>query len=827
MKASTHIQTHKTHVTAVERSSQPTSSAKAVLPNAQRTKTTWETVCSKLSRLANAIAAPGGLRADPRARQHTKETLKAMRDLVQGLSANPPPSDAAIAQHLDSLSKATQLLHQADRTRVPSTQIQLSLNMQLLDLPLPALKQFRTNADAALARARKSDSPLKDQLGQLQDIADQVHERCVARLSGDLGNQTTPSEPAVAEVLQRIAAICNKAMEASRNDPTSAEQELQTLQGRTLGLVEKYGLKRPGVDPQALGMQVLKDIFALNLLRETANDAGLLQVFLAMPPTMRAELRAAPATGFPDTVPQIDSLLDQATAIKHERLEASLVHACAAFEASAELPNHLEQQSAQLGIVIAHGKAMDAHSEAHKASTGHGIGDEARSAFGRAREAAARLDLSKLDPTQVSDQALHQLDNSFEALEIKVHATRIQAEKARRKEQCSAPFQLATADVLNSLAKGDLKTAVKHLESMQQCFERALAVHLALGERANDLDGRSALFARLLKEFFSSQPASTVRKWASALQSDQVLLLAEALEAFCRDALTPDHQDVSQIGTRLKLLHVILNPPRDIVLAEHRGGKSGTLNDLQVRHATRVMNETTRELVRYLIGSDPTPMDEATQDAMKGVLNAITTSVRDDAPNAAWNEMTRDIMNVAMSDTDDNLRLAMDGILQASIQTSLSSQRTLFLAEGISIKTAAQLHEEFPIITTAQLRSLAKLANTNVWKSAKVESTLASDEHTPVRLPDGSPLLLDTPECDDIYRITQGSNGQLNVIVERVQSKALDAVNMTTGKRAEVDKNASTVTLSVGFTLHPDGSLSMAEPVSCHAHIQPKASTAS
>jgi hypothetical protein len=770
-------------------------------------KTSFKT---RVVRLAYPVMPKG-----PRTVTGSRDTHKAMRAFLSAAKAGPM-TDKEVEQHLANIGEASRPLRGSD-SKLTAEVFEQCLEMQLHVLPLEDLKQLCRQIDKASPGTNNK---------AIKHLGDKAHEECLARLRSDLGDQTTPSEPGVAEVLQRIVNICDEALSDMPNDPAAAADVLRTLEGRTLSLVGMYGLKRPGADEFALSIQLLKDIFALQLLRNAADADKLLRIFLAMPPAMRAELRAAPANRFPDAIASIDALLDQATASMHDQLEASLIRACADFEASAKLPNNLERQSAQLGIVIAQAKALDAHCEAHKASTGRGIGDQALAASGLARETATQLDLSKLDPAQLSHQALHQLDKSFEALENTDHATRIQAEKDRRKKECAAPFHLTTADTLNSLAEGDLATAMKHLEVMQQRFAEVLQVHLDLGERAHDLEGRSELFERLLRDFLSSQPVPTVRKWASALQSKQVMLLAEALEDFGREAHTPNHQDVGQIGTRLNLLRAVLNPAGAIVLARHRGTAPGTLTDLQVRHATQVMDETTRRLLQTLTGTDPHLMGGATQDAMKDVLNAITKSVRDDAPDAAWNNMTKDIVRVAMADSDDHHRLAMDRLLEASFQTALASQRTHVFVEDTRIYKAAQLHDKLTI-TTAQLRSLAKLANTDLWKSAKVDQLLASSEHTPVRLPDGSPLLLDAPETDDTYRITQGNDGQLHVLVERIQSKAPDAVNMATGQRAQIDREASTVTLSVRITLHPDGALSIAEPVSCDAHIQPKTSSAS
>ncbi|HSX94934.1 MAG TPA: hypothetical protein VLG41_18575 [Hydrogenophaga sp.] len=766
----------------------------------ERPRTTGEKTSFKtlFVRIAYPLLPKG-----PRTVTGSRDTHEAMRAFLAAVKAGPM-TDKEVEQHLANIGKASRPLRGSD-SKLTAEVFKQCLEMQLHALPLEDLKQLCRQVDKASPGTNSK---------AIKHLGDKAHEECLARLRSDLGDQTTPSEPGVAEVLQRIVNICDEALSDMPNDPAAAADVLRTLEGRTLSLVGMYGLKRPGADEFALSIQLLKEIFALQLLRNGADADKLRQIFLVMQPAMRAELRAAPANRFPDAIPFIDTLLDQTTAMKHDQLEASLVRACADFETSAKRPNNLEEQSAHLGIVIAQAKALDAHCDVHKASTGRGIGDKAHAVLGSAREAADRMDLSNLDPTQLSDQALHRLDTSFEALEIKDHAPQIQAEKARRKARSNEPFHLAAKEALNSLAKGDLAAAVKHLNVMQQYFDKALKVHLALGERAHDLDGRSELFARLLNEFFSSQPESIVKKWASALQSDQVLLLAEALEAFGREGLTPNHEKVGQIGARLTLLRVVLNPPGRIVMAQHLRETPGTLN------------ETTLRLLKTLTGADLEPA----QDAMKHVLDEITRSVRDDATANAWNDVTKAVVKSAMEDIDDGFRSAMDRILEASIRTDMtrpsSSQRTHYVAAEEPINNVAQLHHKLTL-TTAQLQSLAKLANTDLWKSAKVNQLLASSEHTPVRLPDGSPLLLDAPEIDDTYRITQGSDGQLHVLVERVHSKALDAVNMATGKRAEIDREASTVTLSVGLTLYLDGSLSIAEPVSCDAQILPKASIAS
>lgn len=217
----------------------------------------------------------------------------------------------------------------------------------------------------------------------------------------------------------------------------------------------------------------------------------------------------------------------------------------------------------------------------------------------------------------------------------------------------------------------------------------------------------------------------------------------------------------------------------------------------------------------------------ATQQKLAAAIEQISDSVKDEAPDPAWNELTRQAMRMAYERVDGaNTGHAdtMNRILNAAIGTDMKGTPYLLESDGQADRRLASATELVDAVqpTAAQHRGLARLANTDLWKTVSMDKTLASSAHTPIRSPEGSPLQLDSPLTQDSCRIHRGSDGQLHVTLERVLSNVARAQNMDTQETVSLDADSSQVRLSIGLSIQTDGSIAVSRPLACEQHIVPR-----
>jgi len=756
-------------------------------PKEKRLKTSgWREVKKGFSRIATVLTPPG-VRTDAQVRHDSRKTHEALKALLACMRTPGLPPAALIAQHLDTFTRASKALGGSG----PVSQTQVlndALAMHLPQLSIDTLKNLRSNALNALELPGLNAGARQ----QLQALADQARADCAERLREDLITGRAVHVPSATGTVDQILEALDKAVRQQALGPQAVEHHLDAAISWATDLLRRYGLIDPDMDDGTQGLAVLKELMALCSQSGRMNQQELLQMFQAMPAPRLAQMLAAHERRLPaDEVPvdHLQPLLQEAIQSQWSSSVLALDKACKDLLRTDKLPRQVQH----LGSVARHWVALKDQTQAHQRSVEHLLPQLERvmvKALKEINPSAERLQM-------LNDADLSALHEALKAMDIDRFQAPIEAEIAARKNAAVLAHNKDFSKALDALSKGKLEQALRHLRSAHVRLQYVKDVYTRLGEPIVGPEGVAALFERVLSQLFACASPADCQKWFKALDQEQLLLLAHALVGVDGDdAIT--NARLQQAGIGLLDTHHQLGMRLNKASA-HR------LGPVQQRHAADLLDLPTHGVAYAYTKGLMLPTD-------------LGFAERQEPLDGAAHQAMQDLLDAAAKDAPVELDRK---VLDAAINTDMSSTRYRVVREGQaddSLTEAIQLLGAVNL-SAAQHASLARLASLDLWKST-ADAAMASAERTPIRAADGSPLRLEGQLARTTCRITPGPDGQLTLRYDRTLSGPLRAVNMHTGEKVPLDPQQSMAYLSVSFTLHEDGSLSLAKPLSCDCHIE-------
>lgn len=757
-------------------------------PKEKRLKTSgWREVKKGFSRIATVLTPPG-VRTDAQVRHDSRKTHEALKALLACMRTPGLPPAALIAQHLDTFTRASKALGGSG----PVSQTQVlndALAMHLPQLSIDTLKNLRSNALNALELPGLNAGARQ----QLQALADQTRADCAERLREDLITGRAVHVPSATGTVDQILEALDKAVRQQALGPQAVEHHLDAAISWATDLLRRYGLIDSDMDDGTQGLAFLKELMALCSQSGRMNQHELLQMFQAMPAPRLAQMLAAHKRRLPvDEVPvdHLQPLLQEAIQAQWSSSVLALDKACKDLLRTDKLPRQVQH----LGSVARHWVALKDQAQAHQRSVEHLLPQLERvmvKALKEINPSAERLQM-------LNDADLSALHEALKAMDIDRFQAPIEAEIAARKNAAVLAHNKDFSKALDALSKGKLEQALRHLRSAHVRLQYAKEVHAALGEPLKGPEGTAVLFERLLDRLFADASPDECLKWFKALDQKQLQLLGHVLVAVDGGEAATNAR-LQQIGINLldthRQLSQRLNKPSEHVLGPVQQRHAADLLDLPTQQTAHAF---TKGLVRptdLTFAGRQAPLDDTAQQAMTALLDVLSK----EPPQPAHPRLLDAAIDTDMQHTD--YRVLREG------------QADEAFTGGRALRMAVPL-------TPQQHWRLARLAGIDIWKNT-ADAALVNAERTPIRAADGSTLRLEGELAHTTCRITPGLDGQLTLRFDRTLTGPLRAVNMNTGERVLLDPQQSMAYLSVSFTLHPDGTLTPAEPLSCDACIEP------
>lgn len=766
----------------------PRSKRSALLPpKAPRIKARsgWQYVKKGFSRIATTLT-PQAIRTDAQVRRDSHKTHKAMRSLLACLSAPAAPQIPLIAQQLGQFTQASGPL----QGTAPASETELlneCLAMQLPQLPIDSLKTAQRNALDALKQAGLDASARQ----QLQNVADQARAECAERLRHDLTEPAFVHLPAAAGTVDQILGSLDKAVLQQELGPQAVEHHLDLALSRATDMLRRYGVIDPNRNEAEQGVAFLKELMALCTQQGRLTKQQLSHMLQALPAARLAQMMATNDRWLPigqDTEDH-QQLIQQAISSQWSTAALGLDSACKELLRTAHLPRQIQH----LSTIARHWTALQDQAQAHRRSVEHFL-PQLEQVMAKALK---EMNLSAERLKMLNDADLSALHQALKAMDIDRFHSPLEAEIASRKNAAVLAHNKDFRKALQALSEGTLDQALRHMRSAYVRLQYAKDVHTTLGEPIMGPEGTAVLFERLLSQLFTEASPAERLNWFKALDQEQLQLFGHALVAIEGDDPATNAR-LQQLGINLldthRQLSQRLKKPSAHVLGPVQQRHAADLLDLPTH---QVAHDFTKGLVRptdLSYAGRQAPLDQTAQQAMKSLVDALTQ----EPPETAG-----------------------DSVLDAAINTDMRSTHYRVLREGRADEGFSQakgLRDAVPF-TKQQHWRLARLAGTDLWKGS-LDAALANADRTPIRAADGSPLMLEGHQTKNTCRIAPGPDGRLSLRFDRTLNAPLRAVNMNTGERVLLDPQQSMACLSVTFTLHPDGSLELAEPLSCDAHME-------
>jgi len=714
------------------------------------------------------------------------------RDLHKAMVAfltavkSAPMSPKQVEKHLAAISRASRLLV-GWNGKVSAQVFAQCLQMQVKALPTKDLKQLLAQIDKAGATA----APLIHQLGEM------VRSQCVERLTSDLNEGDVSHIPGTKDQLDRL----QQKFAITLKRPSEWTYAVHAA----VDLLSNYGLLKPGSteDEMAQGRALLMELCAHFVSRGDMANNELIQLFKAIPPQEQALLLQAQKRPFlnPEISGTAPLLLKEAIAIQGKDLQDAFDGACGAFDNAVSTRDPLWVQAEKLSEVAHAWTALTAHCKSHAVV----MDDNATQRIQGVRTRATQgMKLSDLGKDVLGHARLSELKGSLETLGIAHDAMAFAAEVSHRKEASTAKCVVALKEALDFLATGDLEAGLTALVTAQEKALKAMQVHedlgSDLGSRSNvrSADGHQLFYSNLFTRLFDAYPDQQ-EQWFDAVNQKQVQLLASALPSVAEKKGQEGEADIviAALGGHLA------NIKGTLAKRLGRQGDEIELSPHEQRHDLHLLNKRTQDagdaitdgFVTRTKAARHQPFDGVTQEAVAHMLTAITPP--EDGIDA----------NV-------HLRLRL-----AAINTDMRRTGYVVEQEGQpdrAIDNADALLSLQP--TDAQLERLARLAGIDLWKP--VDAALDSTR-SPVLDANGAPVQPVGHLARTTCHISRGSDGQLNLRIDRVLSKPGRTVNRLTGESTPLDANKSAVHLSLTISIAEDGSMAIAQPVSCYGALAP------